>query len=200
MDYAAVKPKDAQERAAAALEENGIHVVLVENGDEAKKEVLEMIPRGAEVMTMTSQTLEAIGLDKELNDSGAYASMRKFFETLKDDPREKKRRGAAPEWAVGSVHAITEDGSLLIASATGSQLPSYAYGADHVVWVAGAQKLVKNVEEGKARVYEHVLPLEDARARKAYGSGSGVNKLLIFNKEVTPNRVTLILVNEALGF
>jgi hypothetical protein len=97
------------------------------------------------------------------------------------------------------VHAITEDGRVLIASASGSQLPGYAFGSDHIIWVAGTQKLVKNLDEGNQRLSEYVLPLENVRARKAYGADSAVNKLLIINND-PGQRISLILVNEALGF
>jgi hypothetical protein len=117
----------------------------------------------------------------------------------KTQGREMQKIGSAPEWAVGSVHAITEDGQVLIASASGSQLPGYAFGADHIIWIAGTQKLVKNLDEGNKRLYEYVLPLENIRAMKAYGAPSSVNKLLIINKDPA-KRISLILVNEVLGF
>lgn len=111
-----------------------------------------------------------------------------------------QKMGAGPDWAIGSVHAVTEDGHVLIASATGSQLPAYAYGSSHVVWVVGAQKIVRDSDEGMRRIYEHCLPLEDARARKVYGIGSGVNKVLTINKEVQAGRITMVIVKEKLGF
>ena len=150
---------------------------------------------------MTSVTLDTLGISKEINESGAYASVRKTFATLAENDREKKHLGAAPTWSIASAHAVTEDGSIMIASNTGSQLPAAAYGADHVIFVVGGQKIVKNVEEGMKRVYEYVLPLESERAHKAYGvPGSFVSKILIINKEVEPNRIHIIIVNEVLGF
>jgi len=113
---------------------------------------------------------------------------------------EMQKLGAAPEWAVGSVHAVTEDGKVIIASASGSQLPSYAYGSSHVVWVVGSQKIVKDLDEGMKRVREYVLPLESERAMKAYGQPSSINKLLILNKEANPGRITMVIVKEKLGF
>ena len=117
------------------------------------------------------------------------------------DHREMQRLGAAPEYVIGSVHAVTEDGKVIIASNTGSQLPGYAYSADHVIWVVGAQKIVKNVDEGIKRIYEYVLPLESERAHKAYGvEGSFVSKLLIMNREPNPNRIKIILIKEPAGY
>jgi hypothetical protein len=193
---------DEIERTMESLKKNGIEAHLVTNGEEARKKVFELIPEGSEVMTMTSMTLQALGLATEINESGKFDSVRKKLSRMDSttQKQEMRRLGAAPQFCIGSVHAVTEDGHCLIASATGSQLPAYAYGAGRVVWVVGAQKVVKNVDEGTKRVYEHSFPLEDARARKAYGTGSGVNKLLVFNREATAGRVALILVKEKLGF
>ncbi len=113
---------------------------------------------------------------------------------------EMRQLSAAPDWVVGSVHAVTAEGSLLIASASGSQLGPIVSGAGHVVLVIGAQKVVPDLSNGIRRVYEYCLPLEDHRARQAYGVPSGVNNLLVINKAVVPGRITAILVNEALGF
>lgn len=196
--------KETIDKAIAALKINGIDARFVGNKEEAKRLVLEFIPEGSEVMTMTSTTLETIGLSGEINRKkskfkpvrDALLSMDRITQT-----QEMNRLGAAPEYVLGSVHAVTVDGHVLIASNTGSQLPAYAYAALHVIWVVGAQKIVKDTEEGLKRIYEHSLPLESERAKKAYGvPGSSVNKILIINKEVQPDRITLILVNEVLGF
>lgn len=196
--------KDAQtiEKTMAALKSNGITAYCVETGEQARAKVLELIPAGAEVMTMTSVTLETTGLRQELNESGHYESVRNRLKSLNRETQsgEMQRSGAAPEWAVGSVHAVTEDGEVLLASFTGSQLAAYAYGAQHVIWVVGTQKIVRDRQEALRRIYEYALPLEDNRARAAYGIGSGANKLLMINQEVNPQRLTLIFVNEKLGF
>lgn len=186
-----------------ALKGNGIEAMVVNNGKEAKKKVLELLPKGAEVMTMSSVTLDTIGIAKEINESGKYNSVRKKIYSMdrKTQSLEMQKLGAAAEWTVGSVHAVTEDGHVFIASNTGSQLPAYAYGASHVVWIVGTQKVVKNTDEAIKRIYEYTLPLESERAKKAYGvPGSAVNKILIINKEVQPGRITMILVQEKLGF
>jgi L-lactate utilization protein LutC len=190
------------QKTKSALEKNGITAFIVETGGEAKKKVLEIIPEGAEVMTMTSMSHQAISSAKEMNESGRFNSVRNKLNQMdmKTQWAEMRRLGAAQEWAVGSVHAVTEEGQLMIASRSGSQLPAYAHGAAHVILVIGAQKIVKNIEEGFKRIYEYSFPLEDERARKAYGTGSGVNKILIINKEATPGRLFAILVKEKLGF
>lgn len=186
------------------LSQNGVETMVANTGIEAKGKVLERIPEGSEVMTMTSVTLETVGLVEELNKpNGNFKPIRDRLYAMdrSTEAQEMNRLGAAPHFAVGSVHAVTQDGHVLIVSNTGSQLPAYAYSALRVIWVVGAQKIVRNVDEGMKRIYEYTLPLESERAKKAYGvPGSAVNKLLIINREIQPGRLTLILVKEKLGF
>lgn len=186
-----------------SLQKNGIEAEIVATSKEAKKRVLKIIPPQAEVLTMTSETLNAASLTDEINKKdGQYKPIRDKLYSMdrNTQKQEMNRLGAAPEYAVGSVHAVTEDGRLLIASNSGSQLPSYVYAAGKVILVVGAQKIVKNTDEGIKRIYEYVLPLEDKRAQKAYGVSSNVSKLLIINKEVATGRLRVIIVKEKLGF
>jgi len=201
-DFAKLASEEKVEKTLEALEKNGFEVFLVENGEKAKEKVLEMIPEGSEVFTMSSQTLEETGISDAINNSGKYDSVRNKL--LKMDRNTQARQmakiGAAPDWVVSSVHAVTEDGHLLIASNTGSQLSAEAYAGGRVIFVVGTQKIVKDNNEGIRRIYEYCLPLEDERARKVYGMGSNVSKILIINKEIFPKRITVILVKEKLGF
>ena len=160
-----------------ALKQNGVDASIVVTGSDAKEKALSFLPEGAEVMTMTSVTLDTIGLTQEINGSNKYQPVRdKLYAKNRDTERVAMLKlGAAPEWTVGSVHAVTQDGHILIASNTGSQLPAYAYGSAHVIWVVGTQKIVASTEEGMKRIYEYTLPLESERAKKAYGvAGSAV--------------------------
>ncbi len=203
MEYETLPPDSIIQKTAESLKSNGIIAIIAANGQEAKMKAIELIPKGAELMNMTSITLDTISVSKELSASGEYNSVRKKLERMDREKQEIEMNhlGAAPEWAIGSVHAVTQDGKVMIASNTGSQLPAYSYGAQKVIWIVGAQKIVKDINEGFKRIYEHSLPLESERARKAYGvPGSAVNKLLIVNKEIVPGRITLILVKEKLGF
>jgi len=190
------------EKTSKSLKANGIEVWIVENGEEAKKKVLELLPKGASIMTMTSATLNSINILPEINESGNYDSVRNKLNSMnrKTSGREMQVLGSAPEWTIGSVHAVTQDGKVLIASNTGSQLSAYVYGGDHVIWVIGAQKIVKDFNAGIKRIYEHTLLLESERMKKLYGVPSNVSKLLVINKEIKPGRITAIIVKEVLGF
>ena len=188
----------------AALKQNGIEALVVDTAQKAKDEVLKRIPKGAEVMTMTSVTLDAIGIPKEINESGKYNSVRKKLMSMDRATQslEMNKLGAAPEYAIGSVHAVTQDGKALIASNTGSQMSAYVYASPHVIWVVSTQKIVENLEGGIKRIYDYILPLESKRLQKVFGPQfkSNVSKLFIINREVKPGRVTLIFVKQKLGF
>jgi hypothetical protein len=157
---------------------------------------------GAEVFNNTSRTLETIGVAEDIERSGRYQSLRLRLYQMDREMQQHEMRmlAAAPEYVVGSVHAVTEDGSLLIASASGSQLGPLVSGAEHVILVIGGQKIVADLDTGLRRIYEYCLPLEDERARRAYGVPSGVNNILVINRVLAPGRVTAILVREQLGF
>jgi hypothetical protein len=188
--------------AAAALARNGIRPLLAAAGADARSLVRSLLEDGAEVYNNTSATLEAIGVADDIERSGRYQPLRLRLYRMDREMQQHEMRAlaASPDYVVGSVHALTEGGSLLIASASGSQLGPLASGAGHVIFVIGAQKIVPDVATGMRRIYEYCYPLEDARARRAYGVPSGVNNILIINKVVTPGRVTAIIVNERLGF
>ena len=196
--------EEVLEKTVKAIEGNGFTVFVVENGEEAKEKALSLLPEGSEVFTNTSTTNNTIGLTAAINESGKYKAVHPAVLKM-DQATEAKRikeMRSVPDYAVGSVHAITEDGRAIIASGSGSQLPSYAYGADHVIWVVGTQKLVKNIDDGIKRIYDYILPFESERLNKAYNitSGSSVNRILIMNTEKMKDRVTIILVKESLGF
>lgn len=200
--FARLADEKTLQQTAVTLQKNGIAAEVVADGAQAKTRLFELIPEGAEIMNMTSMTLEAISATHEVLESGRFRAVRNELKKLdeKNDALMRQRLGAAPEWVIGSVHAVTEEGQVMVASNTGSQLGAYAYGAFHVIWVVGAQKVVKNIEEGFRRLHEYSLPLEDERAQKAYGEGSNVSKILIVNKEVNKDRIRMILVKERLGF
>ncbi|MBI3984358.1 MAG: LUD domain-containing protein [Candidatus Levybacteria bacterium] len=199
------KPADRKSirKAMDALRKNKFNVFLVETPEDAKKKFFEIVPEGASIINSSSKTLDSIGIAKEINESGKYDSVKNKLNSMdrKTQHRQMQQLGSAPEWAVGSVHAITKDGHVLIASRSGSQIPGYAYGADHVIWVAGIQKIVENINEGIKRIFEYCLVLESKRVQKAYGmEKSTVSKILIFNEEINPDRTTIILINQAIGF
>ena len=189
-------------RAAAALEANGIKVLRAGDAAEAKGIVLSLIPEGAQVHHGASKSLEETGILDAVEKSGRYEHLRPRIGSMdrKTQADEIRRMTASPDVMLGSVHAVTETGSLLTASMGGSQLGPYVSGAGKVILVVGTQKIVPDLEEGLRRVNDYAFRLEDARAQLAYGIHSAVNKVLIINREIVPGRITVVFVDEVLGF
>ncbi|HEX4208715.1 MAG TPA: LUD domain-containing protein [Ktedonobacteraceae bacterium] len=202
LEFSHVASDERIAKTAESLTANGIQTFVVTNAEEARKKVFELIPRGTEVFTATSRTLDQIGVSAEITSSNHHDDVRKRLIELDQEGQERAKRqlGAAPDVLVGSVHAITEQGQLVIASMSGSQMGPGVSGAAKVIYVAGVQKLVAHLDEGFRRIYEYTLPLEDERALNTYGVNSVVNKLLIINREIIPERISVILVKENLGF
>src|SRR5438552_8437795 len=184
-----------------ALEEHGFSVEVVPDLDAARQAVLTRIPEGSVVMTNTSVTLQETGIADAIDDGGSYESARNKMMALDfaTQLQEMKEIGGQPDYALGSVHAVTRDGTLVIASASGSQLASYAWGAANVIFVVGVQKLVPTLEAARERIYQYSLVLEDARAVAAYGQHSFVGKILEIDQEL-PGRIHVVLVREPAGF
>ncbi|ASR39809.1 hypothetical protein BAY61_30170 [Prauserella marina] len=189
------------ERAATALKANNFVVEILDDVAAARARVAELIPDGTEVLTAASETLRLSGIDDDLNASGEYRAVRPRLLAMDraSEGDEIRRLAACPDVVVGSVAAVTETGSLVAASGSGSQLPSYA-GGSRAIWIVGAQKIVPDLAAALRRVEEHALPLEDARARKVYGQPSAINRLLVLNAEPFPGRGTVLLLREAIGF
>ncbi|CAL9653205.1 LUD domain-containing protein [Streptomyces sp. enrichment culture] len=190
------------ERVAAALKENNFNVEILEDAAAARARIKELIPEGASVFTGASETLRLSGIDEDINGSGRYDSVKVRGMSMDRATQMKEiwQNLACPDVMVGSVAAVTETGALVAASASGSQLPAYAGAAQNVIWIVGAQKVVPDLDAALRRVEEHCLPLEDERAKKAYGVPSSLNRILILNKEPHPGRGTVLLVREAIGF
>lgn len=184
-----------------ALEEHGFSVEVVDDLHAAREAVLARIPHGSSVMTNTSVTLQDTGIEDAINDGGPYDSARAKMAELDFATQlpEMKAISGQPDYALGSVHAITKDGTLVIASASGSQLASEAWGAANVIFVAGTHKLVSSLEAARERVYSHSLVLEDGRAVAAYGQHSSVGKILEIHQEL-PGRIHIVLVRQVVGF
>lgn len=189
-------------RAADALRANGFDVHVVATRDEARQAVLDLVPEGAQVHSGASVTLDELGITEQIERSGRYDAVRPKLWQLDRATQgtEIRSLGSAPDYMLGSAHAVTETGSIVAASNGGSQLGPYVSGAGRVVLVIGAQKVVSDLDEALTRIESYSYPLEDARAQQAYGIRSAIRKVLILNGETMPGRVSVILLQEPIGF
>jgi L-lactate utilization protein LutC len=203
-DFGAPADDATVERTAEALRAKGYEVFVADDAATARQIVLDKLPKGAEVSQGASKTLEEIGVTKVIEESGDYDAIRpktrKLDYTTEEGREAGRKMGAVPDYWLNSVAALTEDGRMVLASNTGSQLGPVAFGAGHIIFVIGTQKIVKDLDEAMRRLEEHVLPLESERLFKMYGSPSNISKVLIVNKEIRAGRFTVVLLKEPAGF
>jgi LUD domain len=195
-------PEQIQRAGLALSTEGGFVVEIVGTVARARATVHDLMSQGDSVLTVSSQTLRLSGLEADINESGRYDALRPKLLALRAEGRMKDVRavGSSPDVVVGSVHAVTEDGRIVVASASGSQIGPYCYGAARCILVVGAQKIVPDVATALQRVETYAYPLEDLRVNDETGNRSTLGKILIFNREWIPNRTTVVICKAAVGF
>ena len=200
-EFAVPATRERLESTADALRSHGMRAIVAADRAEARRLVLEALPAGAQVHQGASATLDALGVTEEIEQSGRYEAVRPKLHALDRETKmdEIRRLGAAPDYMLGSVHAVTEDGSLVVASASGSQIGPYSGGAGQTILVVGSQKIVPDLETALRRVHEYAYRLEDERMQQAHGLHSAINELLVINGDWF-GRITVILLDEPLGF
>jgi LUD domain len=193
--------EEVLQQVVTKLRERNIEAVVVDTGEDARKLVLEMLPKGAEVHSGKSKTLQDAGITDLIQDPNEYDALRPRY--LKMDrqtqAREIRKLIASPDFMLGSVNAVTEDGVLVETSATGSQFGPYSSSGGKVILVVGSQKIVPDLETALRRIREFVLPWEDAQVRKVLPAGSFVGKILIIEREWVKGRMMVILVRAPIG-
>lgn len=197
--YKDIANKESLRKTIKSLEEKGYCVSVAENAKEALDEIKKIIPKNSSVMNGASVTLEEIGFIDYLKD-GKHGWNNLHEKVLNKTLTRKE--AAISDFYLGSVHAVTEDGKMLIASNTGSQLPHLVFTSQNLILVVGIQKIVSNIELAFKRLESHVIPLEDKHMMEKYGVGTNPRKILIFNSEspAMGRKINIIFVKEKLGF
>lgn len=197
--------ENSLQKVVQSLKKNNIEAVVVNTSKEAKIKVLELIPRGVSVMNGSSRTLEQIGFIEHLK-SGDHG-WNNHHETIitEKDPKkqsELRKRATLSDYYLGSVHAVTEKGELLIASNTGSQLPHIVFSSNNLIFVVGTQKIVANLTEAFERLEKYIVPLENENMQQKYGFNTQINQIVIVRGEnpMMGRKITVIFVKEKLGF
>jgi hypothetical protein len=199
--FATPASEQTLQRVVESLKERNIDSVIVDTGDDARRLVLEKLPRGAEVHSGKSKTLQDAGIMDLISDTTVYDALRPRYMKMDraTQMREIRKLIAGPDYMLGSVSAVTEDGILVAASATASQLGPYAYTAGKVILVVGSQKIVPDLETALRRIREYVLPWEDQQVRALVPTGSFVGKILIVEREWVSGRIEVIIARKPIG-
>lgn len=188
-----------------ALEANGFQAEVVKNRADVLERIKVLIPKGTSVHNGASTTLQEIGyIDYLKSDTHGWNNLHANILAEVDLEKQNKlrRESAFSDYYLGSVHALSETGEMVIASNTGSQMPHLVFTSPNIILVVGTQKITQTLESAIRRLEEYVVSLEDKRAMSAYNSHTMNSKTLILHKEnpMMGRNVRIILVKEQLGF
>jgi len=205
MIFTELATQETIEKTVAGLESRNIEAIVVETKEQALEKIKELIPKGASINNGSSTTLQQIGLIDYLKGDGhGWNNLHAAVIAEKDLAKQAEARNRAlfAEYYLGSAHALSSDGQMVIASASGSQIAPLSFTARNVILVIGIQKITPDLETAMQRLYQHVVPLEDQRMKKTGAAGTIAAKILLFEQEPAfmGRKVRVILVKENLGF
>ncbi|KAF9187145.1 hypothetical protein BGZ51_001527 [Haplosporangium sp. Z 767] len=192
--------------AKAGLEANGFKVHVVNTRLDALEILKTLIPPGASINNAHSTTLEEIGFISYIKGETPWKNVHGTILQEKDQVKQAELRrtiGSTVDYYLTSVASISETGHLAHGDLSGSKVGGVAFGAGNVIVVAGSNKIVKDEQEQWKRQQEFALPLESARVRIAYGlPASAITHYEVIRKVTpfNPNRIQVVIVNEALGY
>lgn len=201
LEFTTPASEDTLQQVAERIRARNIEVVIVDDGQAARQWVADHLPQGVELHSGKSKTLQDSGIFDLIHDQTQYNPLRPRYMKMdrKTQAYEMRKLIASPDYIFSSANAITEDGILVITSATANQLGPISNTAGKVILVVGSQKIVPNLETALRRVHEYVLPWEDEQVRKILPSGSYVGKILLIEREAIPDRTTVILIRQPIG-
>jgi len=198
-----IPPEEEVAETAAAIGVRGIQVIRAKDRKEALDTLTRIVPRGAEVMNGSSTTLIEIGYE-DLLKSGktGWTDLHDRITAENDDRKraELRRKSVTADYFISGANAISRTGEIVACDMSGSRVGAWPFGAGHLILVCGINKIAPTLDEALRRVREYAYPLEDARAKQAYGTPSQIGKCVILANEKADGRVTLILINESLGY
>jgi hypothetical protein len=190
------------EATVANLEASGFEVEVVDSAEAALDTVTDLVPAGASVMNGHSTTLEEIGFTDFLEGDHDWENLAAEIWSIDDDEERAvaRREAQTADYFLGSVNAIAETGELVAADRSGSRIGAYPFAAGNVVIVSGVNKIVSDLDAAFDRLESVAYPLENERAKEAYGVESAIAKQLVFRQELEEGRTTVVLVRDQLGY
>ncbi len=189
--------------AVLAIEGRGIRVFRGKDGAFALDKIKEIIPAGSKVMNGSSTTLIEIGFDELLKGSGhSWMDCHKAVTSENDAEKRNdlRRKALISDYFLSGVNAIAWTGELVSCDATGSRVGAWPFAAKNLILVSRVNKIVPTLHDALQRIREFAYPLEDARSKKVNNRPSKIGKCVILANESQSGRITLILIDDRLGY
>jgi len=196
------------------LKKNGFDARSLHSKEEALKTLLGMIPVDANVGVGGSVTVREIGLIEALLKRGTPVADHWRSDLTQAEKRDIRRSQLTCDVFVSSTNAVTIDGKLVNADGTGNRVASMIFGPRKVIIIAGANKIVKGIDEAIVRIRELAAPMNAKRLNsKSLCGTTGLcteekcdspdrlcNVITILERRPNETETTVLLVNENLGY
>jgi hypothetical protein len=177
----------------------------------ASQVILGLIPVTATVGFGNSATVKALGLAEALAERGNTV-LDKTSASAPAESRALKLAALLADWFITSANAVSLDGRLVNIDHSGNRVAGMLYGPEHVLVVAGVNKVAATYEEALARVRNVAAPqnarragfrppcLEAGRCVDCHSPERVCNSLVVIEGQSDPERLTVLMINEELGF
>lgn len=203
--YNEIPTDDIIEKTVAALTANRFNATVVNTKEEALEKIKSLIPAGASVHNGSSETLKEIGyIDYLKSGQHGWNNLHEGIIAETDPVKQKalRKQSTLSDYYLGSVHGLSEGGEMVIASATGSQLPNIVYSSDNIIFVVSAKKIVPTLADAVVRVEDHVFKLENARTQNLGWGNSYLSEMVLLRRQhpTYGRNFQVIIVKEKLGF
>ena len=134
------------------------------SADQARDEVVAMIPKGATVFRCGSMTSVGMGLWAAIAALPGVTLLDPYQPDLPpDEAVEIRRRGMVADVMIASTNAITLDGVLVNLDGMGNRVAAMAFGPKKVILVVGMNKVVPDLASAVARVKHYAAPVNNIR-------------------------------------
>lgn len=200
--------------AAEALRRNGFEAAWFEDRAKTLTHILKMVPQGAVIGFGDSVTLREIGLSEALADSSCELINPPAVETRlpPEEKRELRRCCFTADLFFSGANAITLDGKVVNVDGTGNRVAATIFGPQKVIIVAGANKVVDDLEEALERMKGIAAPMNARRIGYETPCGrTGIcnecrspermcRVTVILDRPTKATETTVIIIGEELGF
>ncbi len=193
-----------------AMESRHFEAYYCGTKEEALKKALELIPEGSVVAWGGSVTMNEIGLSEALH-NGKYQLIDRDA-APPEERRKLMRQGLLADYFISGANAVSEDGEIVNIDGMGNRVGAIVYGPDHVVMIAGMNKVAKTLEDAVKRARTIAAPINKQRfggttpcAKTGSCGDCKAEDCICCQMLVTrvcrpAGRIKVILVGEDLGF
>ncbi|MDY4959942.1 MAG: lactate utilization protein [Lentihominibacter sp.] len=193
------------------FESRNITGYYAENSAEAVKLALELTPEGSHVSFGGSVTITETGIRDALK-AGNYNVVDPWDYKDPAEGRQVRREALLSDVFFMSANAVTIDGEIVNVDGTGNRVAGLIFGPEKVIIVIGANKIVSDEAEARARIKSMASPPNNVRLKNdtpcaltgkcvnCLNSKTICNHTVITRRSGIADRIHVIMVNENLGY